>query len=169
MNPRIARLLRRVISTLCLIAACLFSIRYAKIQSQYCAVQEIKRSGGVVLYDYQWAENRDYTSMSGLLPKNEVSAPKFTFQVLGVDSVAEVVYVALDDDSNDDDLRAIVHIKSIEAIYLNYSQVTDSGLLSLASLPKLTHVFAINTRVTGSGCRLLQQKLPGCIVYYGSE
>ena len=64
--------LRTLFAALVLVPA-LLAVWCNRARRQQLAVRAIKTQGGVVMYDYQWSANRDYTCVKGYVPSNRRS------------------------------------------------------------------------------------------------
>jgi hypothetical protein len=57
-------------------------------------------------------------------------------------------------------------LKSLEALYLGYTPISDAGLAHLRGLTKLKTLGLQRTKVTDEGVDQLQEALPDCQFYY---
>ena len=151
-----------------IVVAALLAVWCNSARQQQQAVQAIKTRGGVVMYDYQWSANRDYTCGTGYLPSGKPKAPQRLVDWLGIDMFATVIWVWLPRETTDRDLQPLTELPALEFVCLNESQVSDEGLRCLQGASSLQHVVAFDTRITAEGAAQLERLCPGCTVYYGS-
>jgi hypothetical protein len=154
------------VRTLSLMVCCVvvvgvwFGWRMGKAKKQEEAVEAIRGLGGHVAYDYNDAW--DYFSPN----VTEPPGPDWLRKMVGVDFLAEVTAVDLvvpdirrspgmpRDTSKFTDSWVetyITRLTELEALDLDDTQITDSGLSHLESLNKLEALNLVNTKITDAG------------------
>ena len=98
-------------------------VRTAHIQRQ--AVAAIQQAGGSVIYDWAWKDGER-------IPNGRPWAPQWLVDWLGADYFGSVICVS-DGTSewSDADMVPIGHLSRLEALALNSSRVTETGLANL--------------------------------------
>jgi len=111
----------------------------AKIQRD--AVMAIKRSGGIVVYDWDVGEG---VGTGGLT----LSPAKWVVEWLGPDYFTHVRVVNLRGTATDDDLAAVARLSRLECLKISYSPITDTGLQNLNGLVYLKRLDLHETSIT---------------------
>lgn len=125
-----------------------------RAQSQRIEVEAIRKSGGKVLYQWQWKE-------SSVVSNSRPRGPQWLLDRIGVDYTNDVVYVELPRMGTDADLARIVkRFPRLLGLSLDRTTVTDEGLTCLAGLTNLQFLDLANTSVTNRGLGHLAD-LPG--------
>ena len=83
---------------------------------------------------------------------------------LSIDTDSSIVFLSPTVD--DSQVAAISELSELKWLVLDYTEVTDAGLLLLSKLKKLRRVYVRGTRVTPAGIRRLQQLLPTVEILY---
>jgi hypothetical protein len=149
-------------------------IRTGTIQRR--AVAAINQAGGWAMYDTEWEEPQNTSAWK---PR----WPKWLVDRLGVDSLANVVFVNLHDRGNDQVLEQVARLKHLRQLHrpgfavsdaglsrvgrlselqllsLDGSQVTDAGLIHLKKLKQLKWLKLTRTKVTDAGVAELKKSL----------
>lgn len=84
----------------------------------------------------------------------------------------EIEYLELTDSAvQDADLKAVSQLSSLQALNLNGTHITDSGMhtLAVASLPMLEELSVAETKTTEKGIREFRVAHPGCKVFTQSS
>ena len=116
-----------------------------RAQTQRNEVETIRKSGGKVLYQWQW---KDGSVVSNLRPRG----PKWLVDRIGVDYTNDVVYIELPRMATDSDVARIVkHFPKLLGLTLDRTTVTDDGLTCLAGLANLQFLDLANTSITNRG------------------
>ena len=83
---------------------------------------------------------------------------------LSIDTDSSIVFLSPTVD--DSQVAAISELSELKWLVLDYTEVTDAGLLLLSKLKKLRRVYVRGTRVTPAGIRRLKQFLPSVEIVY---
>ena len=132
----------------------------SRARSQKRAVDEVKRLGGHLGFDYKFDANMNWRKD----PK--LPAPVWLIDLIGEDYARTVWIVNFDEgsDPTNDDLKVVQRFNELKQLTLmNRKQITDDGLRHLSGLTDL-EVLALNgTNVGGAGLSNLRQcrKLKG--------
>ena len=129
------------------------------------------------MYDTEWEEPQNTSAWK---PR----WPKWLVDRVGVDSLANVVFVNLHDRGTDQVLEQVArlthlrqlhrpgiavtdgglyhlgHLSELQLLSLDDTQVTDAGLIHLKKLKKLKWLKLTRTKVTDSGVADLKKSLP---------
>jgi len=136
-----------------------FAVRLQQARRQREGVEEIKKLGGVVCYDYE-------AHQSGKPP-----GPGWLRKLLGDDFFAEVDLVQVSNDAAMEHLNGLPRLSAVvcdtrvtdvgleqlkgltqlRELYLEYLDVTDIGLEHLKALTQLQALYLSGTRVTDAG------------------
>ena len=130
-----------------------------RAREQGALVAEIKKSHGIVYYDWQLDED------GGLLPSPRPPGPAWLRSFLGDDFLADVVsidygevyaaFARIADDQlwqvTEAELAQLERLTKLQSLSLNGGQVTDAGLAHIAGLTRLRHLYLNNTQVTVAG------------------
>ena len=111
----------------------------AKIQRD--AVLAIKRSGGIVVYDWDVSEG---VGPGGLA----LSPAKWVVEWLGPDYFTHVRVVDLRGTATDNDLVAVSRLSRLECLKISYSPITDTGVQNLNGLIELKRLDLHETSIT---------------------
>ena len=129
-----------------------------RAERQRRAVETIEKANGEVWYDYEFSE----PLVRNWKPKPPASA--WLEELVGVDPFADVVVVSICEFAKDVDVL-LEHVKiltRLEYLDLNYTAVTDAGLVHLYGLTRLKIVQFYGTQVTKQGIEELRKTLPNC-------
>lgn len=143
----------------------------AKAQKE--AVRMIAELGGEVYYDHQasFLDRDDAAGDSGplsddvtatfLMPQATPSGPAWMRDWLGVDFVADVVYVKADS-MTDDTMKCFRDFPRLHSLILLKPNISDAGLEHLVGLTRLRKLYIEDTEVTATGVEKLRKALPNC-------
>ncbi len=115
-----------------------------RAQVQRDAVAVIERHGGFVLYDWQWKNGNR-------VPNAIRPWPAWLVDRLGIDFLANVVYVNLRDRASNELLTQVEKLSRLECLLLARSAVTDEGLAHLEGLTALQWLSLDDTKVSDAG------------------
>jgi hypothetical protein len=125
-----------------------------RVHRQKIAVQAVLDLGGTVFYDYQSVDDRRGRFVYD--PKAEPAWPHWIVRAFGVDSVQNVVNVAImNGRATDETLRLIGQVPSIKVITLKGGNVTNTGVAYLCELPNLQALGLWQTHVGDGGLQCL--------------
>ncbi len=117
-------------------------IRGVRIQRE--AVEAVKRSGGLVLYD--WQETGTHGQVSG-----EPAAPAWLVELLGVEYFGHIIEVRLGSSGTDAALEPVSRLERVQWLRLDGTAVTDLGLAHLRGMSSLFRLDVQDTHVTDAG------------------
>jgi hypothetical protein len=174
-----------VFVTLCAIACSWFAVKLQQATRQREAVAEIKKLGGICVYDWQLDANGgfDYS-----YSKTKPTGPVWLRNLLGDDLFQSVIMVGFEAEREvtdasleplkglsevreldlygtkvtDAGLRHLKGLSQLRELCLSDTQVTDAGLEYLKELTQLQQLDLDGTQVTDAGVTKLQQALPNC-------
>ena len=143
--------LRGLIRLVLLIGACLGWVA-SSASRQRVAVRAIEKSGGAVLYDWQFKNGR---ALRGLTP----ASPKWLADNVGIDYFNDVTWAAVGFRGiTDDELLRVGYLKQLEELQiLHGSGAADAGLANLESLSKLRKLFLGGPEFTDAGLAKLER------------
>jgi hypothetical protein len=117
-------------------------VRAARIQRE--AVAAIKKSGGLV--QYEWESRNGHRILNG-----KPWWPKWLVERVGIDYFGHVTYVGFGKQISDVDLVPVGTLRELERLDLNRSPVTDSGLIHLRGLTRLRRLVLVGPKVSDAG------------------
>jgi internalin A len=119
-------------------------VRSARIQRE--AVAAIEKTGGSVLYDWEWRDEPD-------IPAGKLWAPRWLVDQVGIDYFGHVISVTLDSSSmaSDSTLELVARFKRLRELGVARPSVTDAGVAHLEGLSDLSWLGLPNTQVTNAG------------------
>jgi len=152
-----------------------WAVHRARIQRN--AVAAIEKANGIVLYDWQWKNER-------YVKNGQPLEPKWLVDCIGLDYFGHVSYVSFGEGSSDAELVHVGRLTQLDQLVINGLPVTNDGLSHLKGLANLRRLILvgpaitdanlahlrrlyrlrrlelINTRVTEAAARELQKPLP---------
>jgi hypothetical protein len=134
-----------------------FGMKVRQARRQRAAVEAIEKLNGYVMYDFQTNPYDFHASPPG---------PDWLHKVLGVDFLASVTFVSLKSHGpdrahvTDGDLVPLQDLGEIRTIQLDWTEISDAGLLHLKGLTQMKMLSIRDTRVTATGCQKLWNSLP---------
>jgi len=131
-----------VVTLLASVGICWVAVRVQRTR----AVEEIKNSGGTVVYDYQFRKS------GNPLPGAGRPRPAWLRNLLGDDFVG-VVFASSATDASLEHLKGRTQL---QALNLGGTQVTDAGLEHLKGLTQLQALQLYGTKVTDAGLEHLK-------------
>jgi len=134
-----------IFTTAVAIACCWVERRLERKRKERAAVKRIEALSGCASYDYENAPAKAGTAA------REPFGPAFLRRLLGDDFFGEVTRIGFLGGINDEQLQNVVLFAQLEELYLNTSEVTDSGLASLKPLSDLRVLFLGQTKITNEG------------------
>jgi hypothetical protein len=129
------------------------AVKIERARRQKEAVEEIKKAGGHVSYDYQFDKSGDW------LPEARPPGPAWLRNLLGEDFFATVVMVGLfplNSRVTDAGLEHLKGLTQLEWLDLMDTPVTDAGLEHLKGLTQLQELYLGGTKVTDAGLDYLK-------------
>ena len=124
-------------------------VKIQKARRQKETVEEIKKLGGRVWYDYQLGVSP--------IQRAQPSGSQWLRKLLGDDFFTNVVEVQLNDTQvTDAGLKHLKGLTQLQALLLNHTQVTDAGLEHLKRLTQLQGLSLNSTHVTDAGLENLK-------------
>jgi Leucine-rich repeat (LRR) protein len=131
-----------IFTLICAVPCAWLGIRIKKARRQSASVDEIKKHGGLVVYDYQ-------QDSSGTVNWNaEPPGPAWLRKLFGDGLFAEVESAYFGSDSGTEQLEGLPGLKELS---LRSTQVTDSAMQHLAGQTQLQKLEVFRTRVTDAG------------------
>jgi hypothetical protein len=112
---------------------------------QHDAVAAIRRAGGQVWYEWEYRDGRYF------MGEFTCPWPKWLVDLVGIDSLGNVIEVDLTRRGSDVDLAHVGNLGRLEGLVLIDSSVTDSGLAHLRRSTTLKSLFLAGTRTSDSG------------------
>ncbi len=125
------------------------------------AVEEIKKVGGQVGYDYQ-RERGDWNDTTSKTPE-----PAWLRGLLGDDLFVSVTQAGLSNTKVSG--AGLVNLKGLtqlQTLMLDNTKVGDAGLERLKGLAQLKVLWLTGTKVSDAGLKNLQQALPNCQIIH---
>ncbi len=156
------------------------AVKIKRARQQERAVEELRKSGVYVWYDYQVEQSgkAPYTGPPGPAWLRNLLGENFFATLVGGNfaspSVTDANLESLEELTQLRDLNlngtqvtdaGLKHLKGLthlQKLYLSFTQVTDAGLEHLEGLSQLQTLDLSVTRVTDEGVKRLQQALPNC-------
>jgi hypothetical protein len=125
------------------------------------AVEEIKKLGGQVVYDYQV-----FQPFNSLRPPSGPPEPAWLRNPLGEDFFATAVGVGfISLPVTDAGLEHLKRLPQLQTLILLDTKVTDTGLERLNGLTQLRVLDLNGAQITDAGVKRLRQALPKCNIY----
>jgi hypothetical protein len=154
-RPSIRRYLRFSMRTLLVLMTLLslwLGYHAKRATDQRAAVRMIRKLGGSVMYDYQFAARQ-----AGFQGTAQPGGWLWLRRLIGDEYFQNVISVYLDRTQvTDDDLILIGRLKEVTLISLGSTRISDAGLEHLRGLPLLHNLNISDTRITAAGLRVLQ-------------
>jgi hypothetical protein len=123
------------------------AVEMKEAREQQAAVEEIKKLGGQVQFDYEVRQ-----SGNPLLPPSAPPGPTWLGGLLGEYFFATVVDVSYFGSSvSDAGLEDLKGLTQLQGLGLNHTPVTDAGLKHLNGLTRLQCLDLTGTHITGAG------------------
>ena len=127
-----------------------FAVKMKRAREQKEAVEEIRKWGGEVHYDYEFQRSGNPLQPSG------PPGPAWLRNLMGEDLFATVVWVAFGPYSSDADLEQLHGLTQLQTSYLGGRHVTDAGMEHLKGLPQLQTLDLDATDSTDGGVQHLK-------------
>ena len=128
--------------------------RVEKARTQREAVSAVRRSGGVVGYDYEFDSKGDPN------PKGRPPGPRWLQRRLGPEYFGEVYMVAFEDWKSRDELEGLEFLDGLtrlRSLYLDHAyKITDDDLAHLERIPHLRRLWLGHSRVGDAGLAMLK-------------
>jgi hypothetical protein len=132
------------------------AVRMKRAREEREAVEEIKRFGGYVRYDYEEKYSFESQHSKTPLPVPGPPGPAWLRNLLGEDFFATVAYVGFSTASNNASLEHLKGLTQLKKLDLQCSQITDAGLEHLTGLSRLETLDLYDTRITDTGLERLK-------------
>ncbi len=114
------------------------------------AVAAINQAGGWAMYDTEWEEPQNTSAWK---PR----WPQWLVERVGVDYLANVVFINLHDRGNDQVLEQVARLNHLRQLHRTGFAVTDAGLAHVGRLSELQLLSLDDTRVTDAGLTHLKK------------
>jgi hypothetical protein len=149
------RLSLRALMFIVMVIAIWFGRYVISVRVQQDAVAAVRKVGGAVAYDWDWGSPYDPNI---IFPNGKPRAPKWLANLIGVDYVANVVYVNLaypgggpGNMADDETLAHVGRLGRLEYLNLGFTAVTDAGLAHLKGLTNIVDLDLWDTQVGDEG------------------
>jgi hypothetical protein len=119
-------------------------VRQAHVQRD--AVAAIRNAGGWVSYNWEWDYGKSF-------PGGRPWAPSWLVELTGVDFFGHVTAITLIGSSRTTNttLAEVGRLNHLQKLWLDFTQVTDAGLVHLQGLTNLSTLTLNGTQVTDAG------------------
>ncbi len=152
-----------------LLAIALFSIWLSVVATranrQRRAVEQIRKVGGSVWYDYQIDDSGSGSEAMGphLLPDAALPGPKWLRNLIGIDYFANAVGASMYDGNAYDEAGAVDNgsmafdeLPRLSAVFLTRKCINDDTMAHLRGLTELHYLLVTDSAITDAGWRSLE-------------